>query len=162
AFVLPHDVYPKPKPKKTSKKTVAAATSDMGAAVKISEAVGSNKVTVARPGVTDDASDTTVRNGATVRTARQEKAEAVREAVQTRGALVTPFRLIVLAVAGVISATGYFVWQAHMKAVADRALPTHVDAAETAMRERDIGAAAREYELASEAVDRLDRQDSES
>jgi hypothetical protein len=165
AFVLPQDVYPKPKPKKAPKTAVArAAKSESDAVFKASGPVP-EKIAFARPApanAAEAAPVTTVRNQATLRTAREETAEAVREAAQARGSIVTPFRLIGLALAGVILATGYFVWQVHLKTVADRALPTHVAAAEAAMRERDIGTAAREYQLASEAVDRLGRQDSQS
>ena len=67
-----------------------------------------------------------------------------------------------LAIAGVVTATGYFVWQSRLNDRALVSLPGHLEAGEAALRTGNVPVAADEYRLAAWAVDRLKRQDAES
>jgi hypothetical protein len=82
--------------------------------------------------------------------------------VEPRRPIVTRFRLILLAIGGVMGATGYFVWQSKLTDQALVSLPGHVEAGAAALRAGDVPKAADEYRQAAWAVDRLRRGDAES
>jgi hypothetical protein len=163
-FVLPLDVYPKPKPKKAPPKqvdsapVVAAAAgpkAPQSQAAPASRAPGPQKV-----GQSTAAKATPASPPAP---AVSEKPLAVDvETVEVRRPLVNRFRLIVLAIGAVVCGTGYLVWQSRLNDEALVSLPGHLDAGATALRKGELPKAADEYHQAAWAVDRLRRQDAES
>jgi hypothetical protein len=82
--------------------------------------------------------------------------------VEVRRPLVSRFRLILLAIGGVVAATGYFVWQSRLNDQALVSLPAHIEAGAAALRAGEIPKAAEEYRQAAWAADRLKRADAES
>jgi hypothetical protein len=82
--------------------------------------------------------------------------------VEVRRPLVSRFRLIVLAIGGVVVGTGYLVWQSRLNDQALVSLPAHLEAGAAALHAGDVPKAADEYRQAAWAVERLRRDDVES
>jgi hypothetical protein len=82
--------------------------------------------------------------------------------LKSRGALLTPVRVVACAIFGVVVLTGYFVWQSQRKEKAALTLREHLDAGDAAFRALRFDEAAAEYQQAAQAVDILGRDDVES
>jgi hypothetical protein len=166
-FVLPADVYPKPKPKKQPPKeppkkpepppaaaaaprikTSQAPTAPSPRAQTPQAAAPNNRVTATEPASASGSGG-------------MPKAVDV-VSVDLRRPLVTRFQLVLLAIGGVVCATGYFVWQSRVTDQALVSLPGHIEAGAAALRAGDVPKAAEEYGQAAWAVDRLKRADAES
>jgi hypothetical protein len=166
-FILPADVYPRPKVKKAKVKSAPLAPAvDPTPRVKAAQPVpvpsthASGSKPAQAPGGAPARPSAAAGAGAAVRDEAKPAADSV--IVPARGPLVSRFTLIVLAIAGVVTATGYFVWQSRLNDRALVSLPGHLEAGEAALRAGNVPVAADEYRLAAWAVDRLKRQDAES
>jgi hypothetical protein len=163
-FVLPTDVYPKPKPKKTAKKEAPrAATPGHARQVEAPQPLAIPLAQTKGPGQTQAAGRSNPQAGAPASVAREElQPVATAATASVRRSLVSPFRLIVLAIGGVIGLTGYLVWQSRLNDRALVSLPGHLELGAAALRAGNVRTAADEYRQAAWAVDRLRRDDAES
>ena len=163
-FVLPIDVYPKPKPKKALPEGRNACPSVR------SGSSGQNSPTATRAVTRGQAPHAAAQTASTTATQPgapapppSHKAKAVDVVtVDVRQPLVSRFRLILLAIGGVVGATGYFVWQSRLTDQALVSLPVHLEAGRRGVRAGAVPKAAEEYRQAAWAVDRLRREDAES
>jgi len=163
-FVLPTDVYPKPKPKKPAKKEAPrAATPDHVRQVEAPQPVAVPSTQAKGSGPTQAAGRLTPQAGSPAPVPRKEiQPVATAVTAPARRPLVSRFRLIVLAIGSVITMTGYLVWQSRLNDRALVSLPGHLESGAAALRAGDVRSAAVEYRQAAWAVDRLGRQDAES
>jgi hypothetical protein len=163
-FVLPNDVYPKPKPKKPAKKEAPrAATPDPVRQVEAPQPLAVPSAPAKGTGPTQAASRSKPQVGSPAPAPREEiQPAAMGAAIPARHSLVSPFRLIVLAIAGVITLTGYLVWQSRLNERALVSLPGHLESGAAALRAGNVRSAADEYRQAAWAVNRLGREDAES
>ncbi len=167
-FVLPRDVYPKPKPKKKAAAKVPPATrgdsapppSTPGAAPRSPTAktrAGTGAEVAERPApAAAPALSTTPGSSDEIRI------ESVESLPTLRRPFFSPVRLLACGIFGVIGLTAYFVWQSHVKEKAALTLRDHLDAGEAALRDKKLDEAASEYREAARAVDILGRDDDES
>ncbi|HXY37036.1 MAG TPA: hypothetical protein VEI07_22605 [Planctomycetaceae bacterium] len=167
-FVLPRDVYPKPKPKpkkKVPKKVPPAIPGNMtpppsapGASV---VAAGRKNAVGGAAGVAQPPPPAAPADAPAVSPSSSEiRIDAVE--LTSRGSLFTPVRLVACAILGVVVLTGYLVWQSQMKEKAALTLREHLEAGDAAFREAKYAEAATEYQHAAQAVDILGRDDAES
>jgi hypothetical protein len=166
-FVLPQDVYPKPVPKAKKKvppKTPFQAARDSAESLQtISPAVPTRQnlpPTGAKVAEKPAPAATSTKPAAT--SASEIRIEAIEVAPQLKRSVFSPVRLVALAIFGVVALTGYLVWQGQLKEKAALTLRQHLEAGEAALRGGKYAEAATEYQQASEAVDRLGRDDIES
>jgi hypothetical protein len=157
-FVLPADVYPKPKPKKKPKPKTAAVT-----------APAVEKVAIAVPSTVKAGASTVGTAGPSIAgkppqaaTAPEQSHASVPTIPVIRHSIITPFRLIIAAIVGVVAVTGWVVWQSQLKENARNLLHAYVESGQDALTQGKIDEAAGQYQLAAAAVDRLGRQDSEA
>lgn len=164
-FVLPADIYPRPKPKKSAKKAAAAASVAVKDDPEKTAAAGSGKgsgklsgeaVAVGKP--TGQSARSTVKSASL----QEDRSPKTRVIEMRRRSLFTPIRLIAMAIVVVVAGTGYFAWQSSMKEKAALTLRQHVESGEEAFRAGRLPDAAEELRQASLAVDRLGRSDPES
>lgn len=159
-FVLPVDVYPKPKPKKVPPSAPPVADPPPQTKTAASPSVPAH---ASGPQTAAQTAPTAARPGSPPAPPVSEKLTAVDVVtVETRGRLLNRFRLIVLAIATVMGGTGYFVYQSRLTDQALVSLPGHIEAGAAALRAGDVLKAAEEYRQAAWAVDRLRRGDAES
>lgn len=163
-FVLPSDVYPKPKPKKTAAKKVpppGAPEPRLKAvqAVPVPTAPAKGSPGTQAAGI---AAPHAAPPAPPAPSVRLESKPADPVTLAPRRPLISRFGLIVLAMGGAVTATGYFVWQSRLNDRALVSLPVHLEAGAQALRAGDLPAAAGEYRQAAWAVDRLGREDPES
>jgi hypothetical protein len=176
-FVLPQDVYPKPKPKKKSPSKAIVTPPEIGrgagsppplAAGTSSPGVSRRNPPAGRPvGAEVAASPASAAAPATASAVSSGSASEIRieslEALPTvRGPFFTPVRLVGCGILVVVVLTGYFVWRSQLKEKAAVTLHMHLDAGEAALRAGQFEEAAAEYHQAAEAVDILRRDDAES
>ena len=164
-FVLPIDVYPKPKPKKEppKKAETPAPPSAPAPPAKIAQPQPAPSPRGQAPHAAAQTASTTATQPGAPAPPPSHKAKAVDVVtVDVRQPLVSRFRLILLAIGGVVGATGYFVWQSRLTDQALVSLPVHLEAGATALRAGAVPKAAEEYRQAAWAVDRLRREDAES
>jgi hypothetical protein len=162
-FVLPTDVYPKPKPKKSAKKTaLPAAAPDHVRQVETAQPVPVPSTQAKGSGPAQVAGRAAPKAGSPAAVEREEPQPTAPATAAVRRPLVSRFRLIVMAIAGVITMTGYFVWQSRLNDRALVSLPGHLEAGAAALRAGNLRIAADEYRQAAWAVDRLGRDDAES
>src|SRR5580704_4032566 len=143
-FVLPIDVYPKPKPKKAPPKK--AEPPPPAAPAPRAQTAQPQPVPSSR-GQAPHAAAQTAGTTATQPSAPppSQKAKAVDVVtVDVRRPLVSRFRLILLAIGVVVGATGYFVWQSRLTDQALVSLPVHLEAGAAALRAGDVPKAAEE------------------
>jgi hypothetical protein len=162
-FVLPNDVYPRPKPKKVPPPNAPPAP--VHESVSRAKAVQPVPVPAAPAKAPYSAKTVASAAAATSNPAparRDEPSTADSVTVIVRRPLVNRFRLVLLAIGIVVTATGYFVWQSRLNDQALVSLPGHVEAGAAALRAGDVPKAAEEYRQAAWAVDRLGREDAES
>jgi hypothetical protein len=163
-FVLPVDVYPKPKPKKAPPKTIGPTP--VPAPAPRTMTPQSQPAPASRapsPQAVAQSTGTKATQSGSPAPALSEKPQAVDvETVEARRPLVNRFRLIVLAIGVVVCGTGYLVWQSRLNDQALVLLPGHIEAGAAALRAGDVPKAAIEYRQAAWAVDRLRREDAES
>jgi len=168
-FVLPADVYPKPKPKKEQpkepqKKPDPSAPEAPAPRTKTAQAPPTASPRAQSPQASAQKTPVTAtQSGSPPAQTQSEMPKAVNVvSVEVRRPLVTRFQLILLAIGGVVCATGYFVWQSRLTDQALVSLPGHIEAGAAALRAGDVPKAAEEYRQAAWAVDRLKRADAES
>jgi hypothetical protein len=172
-FVLPNDVYPKPKPKKkparksspdirkdsapslaTASSTVAPAAARQNVATAGADAarpptsVAPAPAPASAPAAPDSSSSSEIR------------IDAIE--LPPRRHFFTPVRLVACAIFGVVALTGYLVWWSQVKEKAALTLHEHIEAGDAAFREGRFDVAAAEYQQAARAVDILGRDDDES
>ena len=168
-FVLPIDVYPQPKTKKPAPTKASAEPAAL--APPTAERVARLKTTPSVPvpgtlpkGVKPAAGAGTATPPVGSPTAKltEEAESADSVTLVVRRPLVSRFKLIVLAIWVVVTATGYFVWQSRLNDRALVSLPGHLEAGVAALRAGKLPEAAEEYGQAAWAVNRLKRNDAES
>jgi hypothetical protein len=153
-FVLPANVYPRPKPKSVAKspptlqsspnksgRRPSAAVIDQGPPpipVK-SAANGTKPVAGHHPSSPVEIEPSLLRN--------------------PRSPILTPLRVITVAMIGISALTASFLWHRNAIATAQATVSVAADAAKAAVRENDFVLGAREYERARLAVDLLGRKD---
>jgi hypothetical protein len=165
-FVLPIDVYPKPKVKKPDPTQALAAPA---APAPPAAARLKTLPSVPAPGMQPKGAKPAAGTGTatppgsvpTINLAEEAKSDD-SVTLDVRRPLVSRFKLIVLAIAGVVGATGYFVWQSRLNDRALVSLPGHIEAGATALKAGKLPEAAEEYGQAAWAVNRLKRNDAES
>jgi hypothetical protein len=166
-FVLPQDVYPKPAPKAKKK---APPKSPLEAARDSADSL--QAVPPALPGrqhlpptgakVAEQPAPAATSTKPSARPASESRIEAIEVAPNLKRSVFSPVRLVALAIFGVVALTGYLIWQSQLKEKAALTLRQHLEAGEAALRAGNYGEAATEYQQASQAVDRLGRDDVES
>ncbi len=164
-FVLPIDVYPRPKPKKAPpKKPHPAPVASPPAGAKTAPPQSTPGVPRhSGPQAAAAAAGPKTAQSGSAAPAASEKLQAVDVVtVEPRRPLVSRFRLIVLAIGAVVCGTGYLVWQSRLNDHALVSLPAHIEAGAAALRAGNVPKAAEEYRQAAWAVDRLHRDDAES
>jgi hypothetical protein len=169
-FVLPLDVYPKPKPKKKNpSKTPPEVRRDSAPILPTTEPVTENRrsltaagVEVAKQPASAPASAKTPTVARPSGSASEIRIESVEDLPTLRGSWFSPVRLVGGAILAVVALTGYFVWQSHLKEKAALTLREHLEAGEAALHASKFGEAATEYQQAAQAVDILGRDDAES
>jgi hypothetical protein len=163
-FVLPTDVYPKPKVKKSAANKASPAPSPQPIArVKAAEPASVPATRTKSSSPASAAAGAATRTGAPTATPPPDEAlTADSVTIDLRRPLVSRFSLVVLAISSVVAATGYFVWQSRLNDRALVSLPNHLEAAVAALRGGNLPVAAEEYRQAAWAVDRLKRDDAES
>ncbi|MEX0704288.1 MAG: hypothetical protein WD069_19465 [Planctomycetales bacterium] len=100
------------------------------------------------------------RTGDAVARARRRGRELAAERSGAARRAVTPFRLVVLAVAGVLVVTGWWMWRQRALERAEATLRESLQRGTAALAAREFPAAAREYAAAAGALDVLGRDDS--
>jgi hypothetical protein len=176
-FVLPRDVYPKIKSKKkTAPKSSPDVRRDSAAAPLFPTSSDPTVTTVRRNLTTAGTAERTevaeqpkpaaARAAAPVASSPGPSSEIHVDSVESlptqRTSFFTPVRVVGCAIFCVVVLTGYFVWQSHVKEKAALTLREHLEAGEAAFRGAKYVEAAAEYQLASQAVDILGRDDAES
>jgi hypothetical protein len=162
-FVLPVDVYPKPKAKKSAAKRVPPApTPELQSRIKTAQPVPVPSTHASGANPAQVAGSAAPQSGSPAPLLREESKPAVSPTVLVRRPLVSRFRLIVLAMVAVVTATVYFVWQSRLNDRAIVSLPGHLDSGAAALRAGNLPEAAAEYRQAAWAVNRLGREDVES
>jgi hypothetical protein len=176
-FVLPQDVYPKPKPKKKASTKPAVMPPEIGrgagsppplstgAAPPAAARRNPTGVRPAGPGVAaSPAPAAAPAKAAAVSTGSSSeiRIEELEALTTVRSPLFTPVRLVGCGILAVVVLTGYFVWRSQQKEKAAVTLHTHIEAGEAALRMGHFEEAATEYRQAAEAVDILGRDDAES
>jgi hypothetical protein len=163
-FVLPIDVYPKPKPKKSVKKPVESAVTQDRTTVRAAvEAEVAVPKTAKAPSATRAAAASSRGVSPTPSPSLREELSGTHPTLTpASGRLFSRFRLVVLAITAVIAITGYFVWQRHLTDVAGASLREHLESGDAAFRQGNFPEAAEDYRQAALAVDRLGRRDAES
>lgn len=162
-FVLPLDVYPKPKVKKsTAKKAAPGPIVDVLSRSKAAQRMPVPSTQAKGPSAGHAADGTAPHAVAPSPAPHEESKPAGPLPVLVRRPLVSRFLLIVLAIGGVVTATGYFVWQSRLNDRALVSLPGHLEAGAAALRAGDLPTAADEYRQAAWSVNRLGREDAES
>jgi hypothetical protein len=176
-FVLPQDVYPKPKPKKKPASKSAAMPPEIGRGAGSPPPLSTgappspasrrnpNGVRPAGPGVA--ASPAPAEAPATASAVSPGSSSEIRiealEALPTvRSPFFTPVRLVGCGILAVVVLTGYLVWRSQVKERAAVTLHAHIEAGEAALQAGHFEEAAAEYHQAAEAVDILGRDDAES
>lgn len=150
-FVLPVDVYPRPKSKgKESKRRVAKSAAQPKS--KSSRALAADEQM--RPAIR-------TRFKERARSLAKTGVERLRHPLGRRR-LFTRFRLVLLSIVTIVAATGYFVYQSGVKEEAELTLQNALEQGERALRNRDFEAAAHELRLACDALDVLGRDDAEA
>ena len=161
-FVLPADVYPKPKRKKAPPKTLPAQSQhDPVLAARVAETKTPPPLSMTPPTERPAAA-------ATAKTAPPPRAVPV-EIVEAAGpkrsffrTFFSPLRLTILALLMVSAAAGYWILQTQLKESAERSLQGYLDSGEAALCGGRCPGAAQAYRNAAQAVDRLGREDTES
>jgi hypothetical protein len=148
-FVLPADVYPQPKPRKKGKKAAVAAA----AAAATPEGDGIALVPIR---------SSAVRVGELARSLSEGLSRRAHAGASSVRSAFTPFRLIVLAIAMVVGATGYYAWRSRLNENAASSLHGFIEAGDQALANRDVQLAADQFRKAARALDRLERDDVES
>jgi hypothetical protein len=145
-FILPWDVYPKPKvkAKKNPPKTAGKAVEEGRSAVQVPSASHPPP----RPTLLESLRERAVRFPSAASTASKT--------------VFTPIRLIALAIVAVVVGTGYFVWNSRANENARISLPVHVANGEAALHDGNLRLAAEEFQKAAAAVHRLGRDDAEA
>jgi hypothetical protein len=176
-FVLPRDVYPRPKPKKKaapkssptgppeiSRAPAAAApplpASAPGTPGRRNLAAGTAEIV--EKGAPTKTSEPASTGSTSSGSSSEIRIESVESLPTLRRTWFSPVRLVACAILGVVALTGYFVWQSHVKEKAALTLREHLDAGEAAFRSSKFGEAATEYQQAALAFDILGRDDAES
>jgi len=151
-FVLPKDVYPRPKAPKPPP---------------------APKPEPARRRAAPDPPETKAPEARPRRSMRgriSERAHALRErsgirlrrAMQRQRAMFTPFRMLLLAIFGVVTLTVYWGWQARRADKAAATVQQATEVADAALSEGDFATAARLYEDAWRSLQILGRDDPEA
>lgn len=97
-----------------------------------------------------------------VRRGAGRQARRIRSAAARQKAIFTPFRLVMLAIAIVVSATGYWVWQSRTRDRAELELRSAVEEGRSALQAGDLEKAAEQFALANAALKILGRDDAAS
>ncbi len=175
-FVLPQDVYPRPKPKKKAASKSAEVRRDAvpphpatlpssvpAAPARRHLAAGGSAPEIAQQSAPSSAaksaSPAVVAGTGSSSEIRIESAESLPT---LRRSPFTPVRIVGCAIVGVVLLTGYLVWHSQVKEKAALTLHDHLEAGEAAFRDKKFAEAAAEYQQASAAVDILGRDDAES
>jgi hypothetical protein len=166
-FVLPQDVYPKPAPKAKKKappkSPFEAARDSAGSLQTMPPAVPSRQnLPPTGAKVAEKPAPAASSTKPAPASASEIRIEAIEVAPQLKRSVFSPVRLVAFAIFGVVALTGYLIWQGQLKEKAALTLRQHLEAGETALHAGKYADAATEYQLASEAVDRLGRDDVES
>jgi hypothetical protein len=167
-FVLPRDVYPKPKPKKKPAPTGASVIRGESAPPPASAgeaSVAPGRRSLAAGSAEAGAQAAPARAAAPAVSTSSESANEIGiEAIEltSRGPVFTPVRVIACAIFGVVALTGYLVWQSYAKEKAALTLHEHLEAGDAALKATQFAEAATEYQQAAHAVDILGRDDAES
>jgi hypothetical protein len=166
-FVLPLDVYPKPKPKKkVPPKPLSAAGRDSASTLPTVQPMSSARRNLAAGGADVAEKPAPAVAGATTSavssSSNEIRIEAVESLPKLRRSILSPVRIVACAILGVVALTGYFVWRAQLKEKAALTLREHQEAGDAALREGKFVEAAAEYHQAAEAVDILGRDDADS
>lgn len=174
-FVLPRDVFPKPKPKKkATQKTPPDVRRDSAPALptalpSVAPPSSSARRNLAAGGTEVAQQPSPAATPATapaVSTSSGSSSEIRLESVESlptlRRSLFSPVRVVACAILGVVLLTGYLVWQSQQKEKAALTLREHLDAGDAALRASKFIEAAAEYQQAAQAVDILGRDDAES
>ncbi len=174
-FVLPRDVYPKPKPKKKSapkstpevrRDAVPPHPSTLPSGVPAGPSRRKLTTSDSSPDMASQSAASTAKSGSAVAAGTGSSSEIRIESVDNlptlRHSLLSPVRIVGCAIVGVVLLTGYLVWRSHVKEQAALTLRSHLEAGEAAFRDKKFAEAAIEYQQASAAVDILGRDDAES
>jgi hypothetical protein len=160
-FVLPNDVYPRPKPKQSPpQKVPPAPVHESVPRAKAVQAVPVPAAPTKAPHSSKAAGSAVAATSAPAIGDEPSTTDSVT--VLVRRPLLNRFRLVILAIGSVVTATGYFVWQSRLNDQALLSLPGHIEAGAAALRAGDVPKAAEEYRQAAWAADRLGREDAES
>ena len=144
-FVLPANVYPrsvKPASKQAAPKPKAAPSPALD--VKQSKSPAKERTRIDEPSSS---------------AARDERSGIALEANER---VLTPFRLAMTAILVISSLTAWGLWQRHRVETAKAVVAKATEAGLQALQDHDFNTAARELELARDAVDLLKRTDAES
>ncbi len=144
SFVLPLDVYPQPKPKKKHRKRKPTKRQTFAKTKSAVKNVG--------PVLRKHAL-------AQARKVGDKTAAASRRASKRVRSTFTPFRLVMLCMLAVISSTGYWVFESGKREQAELRLKAAKERGFAALHERKFITAEQEFRTASEALDRLGRDD---
>ena len=175
-FVLPQDVYPRPKPKKKAAPKSApeirrdavpphptALPSGVPAGpARRHLAAGGSAAEIAQQPAPSSAAKSAPAVAAGTGSSSEIRIESAESLPTLRGSLFSPVRIVGCAIVGVVLLTGYLVWHSHVKEQAALTLHDHLEAGEAAFRDKRFAEAAAEYQQASAAVDILGRDDAES
>ena len=153
-FVLPTNVYPRPKPK-SPPKGVATKPASRGntARPSVNTVVGDVPAATPSKPVSGKNGNTAKNGGSTT----EIEPAMLRE---PRRPILTPLRLITVAILGISALTARGLWQRHLIETAKATVSVAADAGTAAVRELDFVKGAKELERARQAVDLLGRKDS--
>jgi hypothetical protein len=176
-FVLPRDVYPRPKPKKKAtpksapeirRDAVPPHPTALPSGVPASPARRHLAAGGSAPEIAQQAAPSPAAKSAPPAVAvgtgssSEIRIESAESLPTLRGSTFSPVRIVGCAIVGVVLLTGYLIWHSHVKENAALTLHDHLEAGEAAFRDKRFAEAASEYQQASAAVDILGRDDAES
>jgi hypothetical protein len=160
-FVLPASVYPRPK--SAQRKPTAS----------LPQRRGSERAVRPEPresAVQSPETSSPLRPGGHVQPSIAARAPAVEKPAvadarlkfdfeRLRGKMFSPLRLVLGGVGVVVALTVWWLVQQHERDVAEKTIVAAVREADAALREHDLGEAARQYTALRQALDRLGRRD---
>ena len=150
-FILPIDIYPKPKPRSNGRTRRQPATNTAEAS-----AAATRDTTTAEA---VDAPPLKERVKQRLRTTGRKTRRGIQLAVQRQRSLFTPFRLVLLGAAVVLAVTSYQMLQRRAKDEATRQIRPATENGYAALQEGDFLTASSEFEKAVEALETLGRDD---
>ena len=138
-FVLPNDVYPRPKPKKKKSRTRAQKGRSKNLAVSPFAGIG------------DQVADIKVKIKQRADASASKAKESIKAKAGTVRRIVTPFRLVLVAIVGLVIGTMISVQSSRAKANAAVVMREAAELGFEALREQELEEAATHFDVAAKA-----------